>query len=425
MKNRLLISILVALIGISYVNAQTNTYEYDANNRLTKVTYSNGVTVTYSYDALGNRLSKNVSVSATTYTVDVSASPSDDFGTVTGGGTFYSGTTVELKAIANSGYAFSEWSDGETDNPRSLTVTDNVSLTATFIIDHHGGTELAGDIVVDDVVDGKDLSAIVEAYLAENKATDATDLDSDGSLTIADITTLIGIKLKEESQIRHNGHYAVDLGLPSGTLWATCNVGAYSPEETGCYYAWGETTGSCEGKNYFTWMDYKYNHFDQNIDNSYFGYCLTKYCYDSEYGYNGYTDNLTVLEAEDDAATANWGGQWRMPTETECRELKKSEYTTWTPITINDVPGVLVTSLIEGYTDRSIFLPLTGMFDGRSVKNFGEYAEYWSSTLYHNPCNKAYGFLFYNNGKRGDNSRERGEYGLTIRPVVSKSAINQ
>ena len=290
--NRKLLYTLALLFAVLQTFAQTNSFEYDANNRLTKVTYSNGMIVKYSYDALGNRLSKNVSVSGTTYTISVLASPSSS-GRVTGGGTYYKGTTMELKAIANSGYLFSEWSDGVLDNPRSLTVNGNVSLTATFVVDN-GNTELAGDIVVDGVVDSKDLKAIVEAYLAENKVTKATDLDTDGSLTIADITTLIDIKQKEESLIRHNGYYAVDLGLPSGTLWATCNVGAHNPEESGCYYAWGETTGSCDGKNWFDWRYTQYNNFDPNIDNSYYGYCLTKYCQDSDYGYNGYSDNLTM-----------------------------------------------------------------------------------------------------------------------------------
>ncbi len=419
MKHRLLYT-LAFLFATLQTFAQTNTFEYDANNRLTKVTYSNGVTVKYSYDELGNRTSEKVSVTATTYTVTLSATPTQ-YGTVTGGGSYYEGTTIELKAIANEGYAFSEWSDGNTDNPRSLTVDGNISLTATFI-DDNNGNELAGDISVDGVVDEKDLNAIVDAYLAENKATDATDLDSDGSLTIADITTLIGIKLKEESQIRHNGHYAVDLGLPSGTLWATCNVGAHSPEETGCYYAWGETTGSCEGKDCFSWEYYKYNHYDDNVTESVFGECLTKYCPNSDFGYNGYSDNLKILEAEDDAATVNWGGQWHTPTYDEFNELRNKNYTTLTLTTINDVKGVLVTSLIEGYTDKSIFFPMTGMYDWRTIDDYGNYAEYWISEVYReNTARKAH---FTDAGKAGIGSRER-DTGLTIRPVVSKSAINQ
>ena len=100
----------------------------------------------------------------------------------------------------------------------------------------------------------------------------------------------------------YNGHEYVDLGLPSGTLWATCNVGAETPEGYGDYFAWGET----ELKTTYNLSTYKYTNgsYDQ----------LTKYCSNSSYGYNGFTDTLTVLLPEDDAATANWGDGWCMPT---------------------------------------------------------------------------------------------------------------
>ena len=95
-----------------------------------------------------------------------------------------------------------------------------------------------------------------------------------------------------------NGHEYVDLGLPSGTLWATCNIGANTPEEYGDYFAWGET----QTKDTYSWSTYQYANgtFWQDPQ-------LTKYCTDANYGYNGFTDNLTTLQASDDPATANWG----------------------------------------------------------------------------------------------------------------------
>ena len=87
-----------------------------------------------------------------------------------------------------------------------------------------------------------------------------------------------------------SGHDYVDLGLPSGTLWATCNVGASSPEEYGDYFAWGET----ETKEDYGWNTYKWC---EGIE-----FQLTKYCYDSSYGYNGFTDYKRELDLEDDAA---------------------------------------------------------------------------------------------------------------------------
>lgn len=129
---QIIIYITLALFATLQTFAQTNTYEYDANNRLTKVTYGNGVTVAYSYDALGNRTSKKVAVTATQYTITTNVSPANA-GTVTGGGSYYKDSSIELKAVANSGYKFSKWSDGNTDNPRTVIVTGNLSYIAQFV----------------------------------------------------------------------------------------------------------------------------------------------------------------------------------------------------------------------------------------------------------------------------------------------------
>jgi len=106
----------------------------------------------------------------------------------------------------------------------------------------------------------------------------------------------------------YNGHEYVDLGLPSGTLWATCNVGATTPEGYGDYFAWGETTP----KETYNWMTYKWG--SGNESDGWLYRELTKYCSDSTYGLYGFHDNLTELLPEDDAATANWGNGWRTPT---------------------------------------------------------------------------------------------------------------
>ena len=98
---------------------------------------------------------------------------------------------------------------------------------------------------------------------------------------------------------------AVDLGLPSGLKWASCNVGATTPEGYGDYFAWGETAT----KKDYSWATYKHANGDKNK--------LTKYCTDASYGNDGFTDDKTTLDPEDDAATANWGKEWRMPTDAE------------------------------------------------------------------------------------------------------------
>ncbi len=173
--------------------------------------------------------------------------------------------------------------------------------------------------------------------------------------------------------IEINGHYAVDLGLPSGTLWATCNVGAAKPVDCGDYFAWGET----KPKQTYYKKNYKWyggeDEFGMIVEDDY----ITKYNTDSKYGT---VDNKTTLEPEDDAARANWGGDWRMPTKAEQDELRRE--CTWTWITGknsagNDVAGYKIT----GPNGNSIFLPAAGYRNGSSLYNAGAGGHYRSSSL--------------------------------------------
>ena len=137
----------------------------------------------------------------------------------------------------------------------------------------------------------------------------------------------------------YKGHDYVDLELPSGTMWATCNVGAESPDQYGDYFAWGETTP----KATYNWSTYKYCKGDYNM--------LTKYCSESDFGFNGFTDDLVTLQPNDDAATANWGEGWSTPTYNQWVELLRKCTHSWT--TINGVKGCLFTAR----NGNSIFLP--------------------------------------------------------------------
>ena len=200
---------------------------------------------------------------------------------------------------------------------------------------------------------------------------------SAGTCTIT-ARTLDGSNLSASCQLTveepDDNYEYVDLGLPSGTLWATMNIGASSPEDYGDYFAWGETTGYNGGKTTFNWSTYKYCNEDQTA--------LTKYCSSINFGYNGFTDNLTELELTDDAAYVNWGSDWRMPSQEQFAELINSEYTTSEWTTLNGVNGRLITSIVPGYEGNSIFLPAAGYLYGAS--NFGERgsrADYWSRTL--------------------------------------------
>ncbi len=158
----------------------------------------------------------------------------------------------------------------------------------------------------------------------------------------------------------------VDLGLPSGLLWATCNVGAYAPQNNGNYYAWGET----ETKTNYSWDTYKYG----SADNA-----LTKYCSSSDYGEDGFTDDLTTLEASDDVAAKNWGDNWRMPTDAEWTELR--EKCTWTWTSNYNGTGVAGYEVKSKTNDNSIFLPAAGYRCSDGLGGAGSYGCYWSSSL--------------------------------------------
>ena len=164
-----------------------------------------------------------------------------------------------------------------------------------------------------------------------------------------------------------SGSY-VDLGLPSGTLWATCNIGASSPEEYGDYFAWGETDGFNSGKTNFSWSTYKWCNGSSSS--------LTKYNTSSSYGT---VDNKTELELEDDAAYVNWGPDWCMPSIVQFQELINSSYTTTEWTMLNGAKGRKITSKKNG---NSIFLPAAGYRSISSLHGRGSGGSYWSRTLY-------------------------------------------
>ncbi len=212
-----------------------------------------------------------------------------------------------------------------------------------------------------------------------------------------DFNTLQSLVASLQKDVARLSVEAVDLGLPSGRLWANMNVGASSPEDYGDYFAWGENTPKSE----YNWSTYMWC--NGNYDT------LTKYCDDSSYGNNGFTDDKTVLDAEDDAATANWGGDWRMPTIADFQELIDNTTNEWT--TQNGVYGQKFTSS----NGNSIFLPAAGFrWDG--VLSFaGSYGGYWSSSLYEGDPDGAWG-LYFDGGLLGTGYGYR-DSGRSVRPV--------
>ncbi len=280
--------------------------------------------------------------SDTTFTANFAKKPyltvktnNSNYGTVSGSSGYYMpGEEVTITATPNSGAYFVEWNDGNTDNPRTVTVNEDITYTATFA----------------EVLNGTE-----------------------------------------------NGYEWVGLGLPSGTKWATCNVGATTPEGYGNYYAWGET----EPKTTYDWSTYKWCNGSSST--------LTKYNTSSDYGT---VDNKTVLEPEDDAAAVNWGGAWRMPTDAEWTELRTN--CTWTWTTLNGKNGYEVKSKING---NSIFLPAAGCrLD--DLGGAGSYGLYWSSSLGTGfPSCAWYAYFLSDFVVRSNGYRC---YGQSVRPVLGE-----
>ena len=187
---------------------------------------------------------------------------------------------------------------------------------------------------------------------------------------------------------------ALDLGLPSGTLWADRNVGASSPEDYGNYFAWGETST----KSNYDWSTYKYANGAPNK--------LTKYCGMSKFGNNGYTDSRTTLERSDDAATANWGSDWCMPTQQQFQELKDNCAWTWTKR--NGKDGYEV----KGKNGNSIFLPAAGDRIGSGFESAG-WGHYWLSSF----CPSSGCQLVFNSGGVNFHNGAWRSNGFSVRPV--------
>lgn len=200
-------------------------------------------------------------------------------------------------------------------------------------------------------------------------------------------------------EAKENGYEYVDLGL--SVLWATCNVGATSPDDCGDYFAWGETMGLNGGKTSFTWMSYKWC----NGTNT----TLNKYCTSFSYGMSDY---MSILVLKDDVANVKWGGTWRMPTKDEQEELRKK--CTWTWFTKNNIKGYK----IIGPNGNSIFLPAAGYPYEGSVKYAGSIGFYWSSSLYPGKSDKAFCFSFDENSIGHDGSARHS--GSSVRPVCPR-----
>ena len=205
----------------------------------------------------------------------------------------------------------------------------------------------------------------------------------------------------------YGGHEYVEIG---GIKWATMNIGAENVTDTGLYFQWGDTqgytaeqVGSGEGQKYFGWADYKYG----NGTSSPGPTGMTKY---------NATDGLTTLEAVDDAAVANWGGNWRMPTTAELQALVNAVNTAWTAdYQGSGVAGIVCTDKTD--SSKILFFPAAGFCNNGSVLSVGNDGYYWPSSLTAFDRQSAYSLYLLSGDAYWDYSLSRC-IGCAVRPVA-------
>lgn len=208
-----------------------------------------------------------------------------------------------------------------------------------------------------------------------------------------------------------DSHEYVDLGLPSGTLWATTNIQDADGNEL--YFAWGETQGYTSGQvgtdKYFAWdgdyADYKYGTYDDSDEQN---WGMEKY---------SKNDGKTVLDTTDDAATTNWGSNWKMPTKEQFEELTANTEYDWTEI--DGVQGGKFTSTVSGYTDKFLFFPAVGGAGNGEVSGVGDFGYYWSVSLNDRNVSGAW-VLGFEVGHCEVGSGDR-YYGFSVRTVRSSN----
>ena len=247
-----------------------------------------------------------------------------------------------------------------------------------------------------------------------------------GSATIT-VTTEDGNKTTScqvTVEMAINGHTFVEMG--DGLKWATMNVGANSETDYGDYFAWGETEPYYSGQDPLMWKEGKsagygwgsYSHMYTGMasQNGISKYQVADGQTDSMWYYDGefVGDGMTELERTDDAASVNWGGTWRMPTDAEWTELLNTAKFIWSWDSTRK--GYTVTSKVPGYAGNQIFLPAAGRWNGTSLDYVGSDGYYWSSSLDTSYSYYAW-YVRFSSSYEGRNDNYLRYYGRSVRPV--------
>lgn len=328
------------------------------------------------------------------------------------------GTTTFQNHQAIIKFTLLDKADGTTElNPSAFTITDGTNtVELTSIPEATYTANSAGVLYV--------------AFPATNSAETVTLTATVGSDTYTYTTSsaktftngnyyAITVKMTKAAPVEP---VAVDMGLSSGTKWANMNLGANSPEDIGDYYAWGETEPYYSSQNPLTWKAGKEAGYDWA---SYTKFGTHDNSISPESGFNKYntTDGKYVLEAADDAATANWGNGWRMPTKEEVNELLAA-------YPINSASGSQRRAWLENYNGTGVnglafynasdnillFLPASGAFNGTTLGS--ALCSYWSSTLLHGGANSEYASALVHNSTKNYSTNSFLRFqGRSIRPV--------
>lgn len=336
------------------------------------------------------------------------------------------GTAIYLpiNTFTRSGYEFVGWNtkaDGSGDsysNGQSVTPSGNITLYAqwkkkevyyTITFNSNGGSGSMSSMTLksDSLINlpSNKYSRSGYEFVGWNTSldgngtsyTDGQTITPSGNITLYAQWKKIDDN-KEHVSGSHQGHDYVDLGLPSGTLWATCNVGSSRPEGYGDYFAWGET----ETKENYYWETYMWCEGTEDTQ--------IKYCTNSAYGI---VDNKTILELADDVAHVNWGGNWRIPTEEEQNELRTK--CTWVWGENNGVNGYIV----KGNNGNSIFLPAAGIRFKYSSLYTNTVGQYWNTSI---STSNGSSYLHFSSNYIFLSTSHRFD-GFSVRPVISNNSI--
>ena len=336
------------------------------------------------------------------YSISLSASPTEG-GTVSGGGSYEKGQPCMITATPATNYTFTRWTENDslvsTEASYTFEVSCDRSLTAVFT-SNGGGSEpiryyvrvsadpMEGGMVLGGGSYEEGQSCTVKA--SPNALYTFSNWTENGHIVSDSATYTFTVTCNRNLVANFalfNASAYVDLGLPSGTLWAACNIGADTPLDYGGFFAWGET----EPSSYYGCDHYRYCNGCEYNDNLNL-ITLTKYCNHADFGFEGFVDNLAMLLPEDDAATANWGDRWHMPSKEDWEELLDN--TTGTMTTLHEVNGLLLTAS----NGATLFLPAAGFSTEDLVWYPGFYGSYWTSVLDKEGPDCARGFVFTSEG---------------------------